>query len=162
MGRSKAECGTESAYRRHNRAKEPVDEACRLAHNEYCRERRKKYLSERSSVSDKPVGGVTAPAREARATRTEAAKAEKAPDYDKNWHVNVLRETLAGLTDAYSRVLESAPDKASPLTKEIRALTAEIERLTAPVEDKPADRGGSALDKFLPGNVARFPEPKIS
>ena len=162
MGRKLAECGTESAYQRHKRYKEPVDEACRLAHNKYIRDRRHAYMAERSAVSDKPVGGVTAPATEARATRVDAGKAEKAPDYDKNWHVNVLRETLAGLTEAYSRVLESAPDKASPLTKEIRALTAEIERLTAPVDEKPAQKEGSALDKFLPGNVARFPEPKIS
>jgi hypothetical protein len=34
-GRPPAECGTDGAYRRHIKNGEPVDDACRQAHNEY-------------------------------------------------------------------------------------------------------------------------------
>jgi hypothetical protein len=37
-----AECGTVSAYKRHRRRGEPVDEACRAAWNEWQREYHKR------------------------------------------------------------------------------------------------------------------------
>ncbi|WP_433225466.1 hypothetical protein [Actinomadura formosensis] len=38
MSRPPAPCGTHSAYTRHVRLSEPVDEACRVAHNTYQRD----------------------------------------------------------------------------------------------------------------------------
>lgn len=39
-GRSKSECGTAAAYDRHCRFGEPIDDACRQAHNDKNRKRR--------------------------------------------------------------------------------------------------------------------------
>lgn len=53
MGRPiTAECGSESAYRRHLRKGEPVDEACRLAHTKAKREERADIARPESPVAE--------------------------------------------------------------------------------------------------------------
>ncbi|KDA05859.1 hypothetical protein DC31_13855 [Microbacterium sp. CH12i] len=51
MGRPKAPCGTESAYRRHLRNGEPVDDACRDAHAEGRRNSRRSPAASAAPVA---------------------------------------------------------------------------------------------------------------
>lgn len=174
MPRKPAPCGTNAAYMRHVKKQEPIDAACKAAHAEYTRERRRQYAVEHGA----PPAKV---ASESRKVRKEAAKQFEEPvrsfrpekpdevhappranrenifQFSRDSHIAVLQDTLEGLQEAYVRVLETMPDKVSPLVREIRAITAELNELTEP-EDNAVEEV-DPLAKFLESgsNVIGFP-----
>lgn len=174
MPRKPAPCGTHAAYMRHVKKKEPIDAACRAAHTEYTRERRRQYAVEHGA----PPAKVAAESRKVRQAAAKKfgepvrnprpekpdeihapprANREKIPQFSRDSHIAVLQETLEGLREAYARVLETMPDKVSPLVREIRTITAELNELTEP-EDHTVEEV-DPLDKFLESgsNVIGFP-----
>jgi len=107
MGRSKAPCGTDAAYRRHLREGTPVDDACQAAHTEAGRRYRQAAL--------------TPPA-----TPTERAAATDEDDEtdDMQLIVDSLRIALKAAT-------KSDPTKIAPIAREFRFA---VEAARGPVE----------------------------
>jgi len=102
MGRPEAPCGTDSAYRRHLRNGDTVDDACRLAHTEAQRARR----------------------------RSPAAAPPAAPDHDTagddsrstdDAEVDDLDLIVATLRAAFQKVAKDDPTKVAPIAREFRA-----------------------------------------
>lgn len=174
MPRKPAPCGTHAAYMRHVKKKEPIDAACRDAHAEYTRERRRQYAVEHGA----PPAKVAAESRKVRQASAKKfgepmgdsrlekpdevhapprAKREKISQFSRDLHIAVLQETLEGLREAYARVLETMPEKVSPLVREIRTLTAELNELTEP-EDHAVEEV-DPLEQFLESgsNIIGFP-----
>jgi hypothetical protein len=154
MPRPKAKCGTYSAYKRHKREGEPVDEACRRASDERVAEQRD---GRKAGTPKKPV---TPPADEfgdwedfdsERRDQVEIPPSGRSRQERLEWQLSLLEEALAV-------VATSEPAKMAPLAKRHSELLAELATLTGSTE-KEAD----PFDEFFNGdlsNVARFPAPK--
>lgn len=99
MGRPKAPCGTESAYRRHLRNDEPVDVACRDAH---AAGRRNSRRSPADTAPDAP------------ASSESDASGSDADGDDMKLIVDTLRT-------AFTKVAEKDPTKLAPIAREFRS-----------------------------------------
>ncbi|WP_417510588.1 hypothetical protein [Microbacterium sp.] len=98
MGRPKAPCGTESAYRRHLRNGEPIDAACRDAHAAGRRNAR------RSPAASAPP--ATPP--------KDDADDSGAEQDDMTLIVNTLRT-------AFTTIAEKDPTRLAPIAREFRS-----------------------------------------
>lgn len=107
MGRPKAPCGTDAAYRRHLRNGEPVDDACRKAHTMAGRAHRR---SPAAGVGDASPGA--------------AAAASDGDGDDMQLIVDTLRK-------AFKAVAAEDPTKLAPIAREFRAA---VEAARGPVE----------------------------
>lgn len=99
MGRPKAPCGTDSAYRRHLRNNDPVDAACRQAHTEAQRAGRRS----------------PAAARPGTAQDSSSDQSTDAPAVDD------LELIVSTLRKAFTAVAEKDPTKVAPIAREFRA-----------------------------------------
>ena len=115
MPRPRARCGTESAYRRHLRHGEPVDDACRRAHNENNRLRRN------PTATPQPVDQVEV-------LTAEEPAALAAGDDELAHVIRVLREV-------FDKLAESDPGRLAPIARlYLTALDAAKEPVEVPKE----------------------------
>ena len=112
MGRPKAPCGTDAAYRRHLREGVEVDESCRRAHTDAGR---------KSSGRSKPR------ARDAE-TPAPIAAAPPADDPAQRDDMTLIVDTLRTV---FVDVAESDPTRIAPIA---RAFQAAVEATRAPLE----------------------------
>ncbi|MBO3663723.1 hypothetical protein [Microbacterium stercoris] len=124
MGRPKAPCGTDAAYRRHLRNGEPVDDACRQAHTEAQRERRR------------------SPAATPTASAEIEVPAEASGDADDGDDMKLIVDTLR---TAFKTVAKKDPTKLAPIAREFRTAVVEASRAgDAPKELSLADQLAAA------------------
>lgn len=112
MARPLAPCGTETAYQRHKRRSEPVDEACREEHRRHCAEKRKRKKAEAQAETQQVI--------------QEAQLAPfVAPDEEADELTDLLysRKVLIEAIDS-QRLID--PAKISPLVKELREVHRQI------------------------------------
>lgn len=109
MGRPKAPCGTDSAYRRHLRNGEDIDDACRRAHTE----------AGRKSARRQPAPRDDAPGRGAESNVGRGADTD-----DMTLIVDTLRA-------AFKKVAKEDPTRLAPLAREFRTA---VEATRGPVE----------------------------
>lgn len=133
MARPPAPCGTFTAYKRHRRKGEPVDEMCQAA---------------AKVESKKQVDGMNfrPPSEEAL-----AAAASVPPSRSRE---EALRRNLLLIERAMEIVAEDEPSKLAPLSKRHSDLLAELEGLSKPVAE------ADPFDAFFSGdtsNVVGFP-----
>jgi len=125
MGRPKAPCGTDAAYRRHLRNGEPVDDACRQAHTDAQRARRRSPAAQPDTV-------------DAPAFTRDDANADELDGDDMKLIVNTLRT-------AFKTVAEKDPTKLAPIAREFRTAVVEASRAgDAPKELSLADQLAAA------------------
>lgn len=106
MGRPKAPCGTDAAYRRHLREGAPVDEACQLAHTEAGRRYRQPApVPPPASSEDPPAAEETA--------------------------VDDLQLIVDTLRVALKATVKKDPSKIAPIARELRYA---VEAARGPVE----------------------------
>lgn len=132
MARPKAPCGTYSAYKRHLRDEEPVDEACRAASVERSREQAASRKGEPAQAP--PQHGIEPPLPGK--TRQESLE----------WNLRLIE---AAMVDVES-------SKLAPLSKRHSELLAELATVTGAGEKKGVD----PFDEFFSGdlsNVVGFP-----
>jgi len=118
MPRPKAPCGTYSAYKRHLRAQEPVDDACRAAQKEHDGSRSTSADARVRKQADKPVATVFVP--------------PPAVPLTAEGHVSrleVLKETLEASRVLVKRLQESDPARAYLQMREQREILREISEL---------------------------------
>ena len=112
MGRPKAPCGTDAAYRRHLREGVEVDEACRRAHTEAGR---------KSSGSIKPSA----------TKKPEFTPTFDAPPADDAAQPDDMKLIVDTLRTAFRTVAESDPTRLAPISREFRAA---VEAVRGPAE----------------------------
>lgn len=119
MPRPPAPCGTDAAYRRHLRNKEPVDDACRAAHAAAGR-----ASSGRPALTVVRLAPADTPGAEPAASSPSTAPGEPADEDtskderdDGEMLVDVLRRALL-------KVSSSDPGKIAPIAREFRAAIA--------------------------------------
>ncbi|MCC4906961.1 hypothetical protein [Microbacterium sp. cx-59] len=112
MGKPKARCGTDAAYRRHLRNGDPVDDACRDAHAATRR------ASRRSPAAPTTPTTPTAP---------EPPDAETADDGD----ADDLELIVKTLRKAFVKIAADDPTKLAPIAREFRTA---VESKRGPVE----------------------------
>lgn len=118
----KAECGTFTAYKRHKRNGEPVDEACAQAARDQRGERR-------------------AAEREVAAAKAQVA-AESVPDMSPR--LDVLYELQRQLQ---AHMLEAPPQSVAGIAAQLRGVAAEVESLTgADQKAKQSSQDGGGVD----------------
>ncbi len=143
MPRPPAPCGTESAYKRHMRKKEPVDDACRAAMRRAANERagRDEDAADPRPVVALPGGAVAMPA---------------APTGDVDARAELLAN-MALVKRAMEAIAEADPLKIVQLSKRHSELVEELVKVsgTAPGSAAPEEADPFA---FL-GNAARGPAP---
>ena len=135
MPRAKAPCGTYSAYKRHKRDDEPVDEACRQASIERSREQ---TASRKAAESPHvPQHGIEAP------------PPGKSRQESLEWNLRLIEAAM----------VDVEPAKLAPLSKRHSELLAELAAASGSDEKK----GEDPFDAFFSGdlsNVTRIPAPK--
>lgn len=143
MPRPPAPCGTESAYKRHMRKKEPVDAACRAAMQRAARERagRDDDGADPRPVAVLPGGSVEMPA---------------APKGDVDARAELLAN-MALVKKAMEAIAEVDPMKIVQLSKRHSELVAELVKVSDAPPDGPEPGEGDPF-AFL-GNAARGPAP---
>lgn len=107
MGRPKAPCGTDAAYRRHLREGVEIDEACRRAHTEAGR---------KSSGRTKP----RAPKTPAFKPTPDAPPAD-GPPADDATQVDDMKLIVDTLRTAFTTIAASDPTRLAPISREFRA-----------------------------------------
>lgn len=133
MPRAKAPCGSYSAYKRHLRDGEPVDELCRQASVERSREQ------VRARAADEPVR----PPRDVPEVPVGRSRLESL-----RWNLGLIESAMADVDSA----------RLAPLSKRHSELLADI----AAVEGASVVKEVDPFDEFFSGdisNVARFPAP---
>ncbi|MDI9889963.1 hypothetical protein [Microbacterium sp. IEGM 1404] len=115
MGKPKAPCGTDAAYRRHLRNGETVDDACRDAHAAARR-------GDRRSPADTPRPTFVATAPE---TPTDESEEPEQDDLDD------LALIVSGLRSAFKKIAKDDPTKLAPIAREFRAA---VEAVRGPAE----------------------------
>lgn len=154
MARPKAPCGSYSAYKRHLKNDEPVDDACRQASDERVAEQRESRKAGRPKKQTAPPPddfGDWDDFDKERRERPETPSAGRSRSDRLHWQLGLLEDALA-------YVSSDDPAKLAPLSKRHSELLAEIESLT----------GGGAkeadpFDEFFNGdvsNVVGFPTAK--
>jgi hypothetical protein len=153
MPRPQAPCGSYSAYKRHKRKGEPVDEACRRASDERVAEQRD------ARKAGAPKGKQEAPADDfgdwenfdaERRERVASPGVGKSRQERLEWQLGILEESM-------SEVAREEPAKLAPLAKRHSELLAELDSLTSTVKEV------DPFDEFFSGdlsNVVGFPAPK--
>ena len=151
MPRPPAPCGTYTAYKRHLRNDEPVDEACRRASDE--------RVAEQAAARrwDKPPKAESTPVDDFEGWEDFDAARREAPETPpaNRTRVERLQWGLSLVEAAMAHVAGDEPAKLAPLSKRHSELLAEIEALegTKPKEVDP-------FDEFFSGdlsNVVGFP-----
>ncbi|GAA3009137.1 hypothetical protein [Microbacterium aurantiacum] len=111
MGRPKAPCGTDAAYRRHLRNDEPVDEACRDAH-----------AATRRASRRSPAAAPSAP------KTTEPPDDDDVADDGETDDLELIVKTLR---KAFVKIAADDPTKLAPIAREFRTA---VESTRGPVE----------------------------
>lgn len=135
MPKPPAPCGTKSAYERHLRNDEPVDDACRRANT--VSKRRQRDESRKPAPGTAPAGVVVPdePSRE-----------------------NDLERAREVLWASIQYAVAEDPTRVSGLTKELREVWKELEAIRG--DEK---QGADGFDSFLNGgNVVGFPNASTS
>lgn len=152
MPRPPAPCGSYTAYKRHLRKGEPVDDACRRASDE--------RVAEQAAARrwDNPPEPEPTPVDEfegwegfdsERRDKPETPPAHRSRAERLQWGLSLVEAAMA-------HVAGDEPAKLAPLSKRHSELLAEIESLEGPAVAKEVD----PFDEFFNGdlsNVARFP-----
>ena len=155
MPRPKAPCGTYSAYKRHLRSGEDVDDACRRASDERVSEQRE----QRKIRAPKGAARMAASEGsedwdsfdEERRQRSEVPPGERSRDERLRWQLLLIETAMA-------QVAEEEPSKLAPLSKRHSELLAEIDSLSE--GEKEADPFDAFFDGDVASNVVGFPTPK--
>ncbi|WP_270366152.1 hypothetical protein [Microbacterium algeriense] len=130
MGRPKAPCGTDAAYRRHLREGVEVDEACRRAHTEAGR---------KPSKRSKP-----------RAPRSPAfVPTADAPPSDNAEQPDDMKLIVDTLRTAFTTIAASDPTRLAPISREFRAA---VEATRGPAD---APKELSLADQLAQARAAR-------
>lgn len=142
MPRSLAPCGTFSAYRRHLRRDEPIDEACREAANTEARERRA-AKREKETVKIPAVAPAAAGPDEADAAPTVPAGP-----------LEELSELHAMYTVLKTHMASAPPQSIAAIVRQADAVLVRITEL----EGREEKSEGGLLDGVaVPDNVVGFP-----
>ncbi|WP_136054344.1 hypothetical protein [Microbacterium sp. K24] len=112
MGRPKAPCGTDAAYRRHLREGVEVDEACRRAHTE----------------AGRKSSGRTKPRAAAKPAFTLTSEAPPADDAEQPDDMKLIVDTLRTV---FKNVAEKDPTRIAPIA---RVFQTAVEATRGPVE----------------------------
>ena len=112
MGRPKAPCGTDAAYRRHLREGGEVDEACRRAHTE----------------AGRKSSGRTKPRAAAKPEFTPAPEAPPTDDVEQPDDMKLIVDTLRTV---FKNVAEKDPTRIAPIA---RVFQTAVEATRGPVE----------------------------
>ncbi|MBB2956980.1 hypothetical protein [Pseudoclavibacter helvolus] len=136
MGRPKAPCGTDSAYRRHLRNKEPIDDACREAH-----------AAERRAARRSPA--------DASPTFTPPSEPETVAEQPEGDDMKLIVDTLR---TAFKTVAEKDPTKLAPIAREFRsAVEASQTDADVPKEKSLAEQLSEARAARAAARAARAP-----
>lgn len=128
MARQKAPCGTDAAYRRHLRNKEPVDPACQKAHAEAGRGKR-------------PTTSQDQSARSVANTPNPSELASESID-DEQLIIDTLRKAMLS-------VATTDPEKVAPIAREFRAAL----QASKPPSEQPKEL--SLADQLAAARAAR-------
>ncbi|MFJ2502560.1 hypothetical protein [Microbacterium sp. NPDC087592] len=112
MGRPKAPCGTDAAYRRHLREGVEVDEACRRAH----------------TAAGRKSSGRTKPRAAAKPEFTPAPEAPPTDDVEQPDDMKLIVDTLRTV---FKNVAEKDPTRIAPIA---RVFQTAVEATRGPVE----------------------------
>lgn len=118
---AKAECGTFTAYKRHKRNHEPVDEACAAAAREQKNARRE---SERQEAAERARGA-----------------AEAVPDRSP---LLIVLEEIQKILRA--QMLEAPPQSVAAIARELRNVSAEIASLDGESRPTASTQSGGGVD----------------
>lgn len=168
MARTPAPCGSETAYRRHLRRDEPVDDACQVAHREHVAAKRAAKRAEREALAAAGVDEFLSTHEDSTHSNgtqqddTHAASfpdevAEDLPPEGEQSRLEDLRGARAYLRAAIAHQARTDPSKLAPLSKELREVLKEIDQL----ENDDTTAEADPFEQFFSsGNVARFPTPE--
>lgn len=147
MPRALAPCGTDSAFQRHKRRGEPVDEACREAHR---RVRRVQPVEDVDSADPRPV--VALPGG--------AVSMPSAPAGDVDARAELLAN-MALVKKAMEAIAEADPLKIVQLSKRHSELVDELVKVSGsrPAADAPDAGGGDPFDGIFAGAAGRSAAP---
>ncbi|UGS27590.1 hypothetical protein K8F61_05215 [Microbacterium resistens] len=142
MPRELAPCGTRTAYKRHQRRGEPVDEACRAANAEYQRSKSGRAQDEEQSapIVALPGGSVEMPI---------------APKGDVDARAELLAN-MALVKKAMEALVDADPMKIVTLSKRHSELVDELVKVSGTA---PAAASGEADPFAFLGIAARGPAP---
>lgn len=150
MPRPLAPCGTWSAYRRHKRLGEPVDEACRVAARDHSREQREREQPRAAAVRElraaarEPEKAVTVSQLVAYGNYEDVA----VPTFDSDLDAAVWLEW-----QVTAALMVARPADKAPLAKAVQEARTEVARLRAIAGE---GKKVSALDRIAQQRAKRL------